>query len=378
MLDERFVRWLEWTVLVLIVVVLVVLFVEISVGYEALNEKQLSVLGWSFTALWALYAIDFAACCVFLSEFFLRLSVAEDKRWFWRHNWIDLVSSIPVPPFLLAADLNTLLRIFCLLRLMRIFRVARIVEFLWNGMERLERNVDVNLVTKSAVALLVLLLVGTSAVTVVEPAGNTPSRAARSARAAHAANGTYPLGQASGAFIQVSGTPGSQRVAEAESPTIEEFTETLWWTFNAIAPNAGYADLHQPTHTFTRLVTAALLLWGAVVMGAFVATLTASFNGERTDELRLKQLELGSELDEVRKTQADLKPRIGDRRGQDEPGAGSRDACRDRRRKRFVRPACSEVTGSCFAGPSRRRRRRATRTCARPSWLLWSSVRPSG
>ena len=45
MLDERFVRWLQWTVLVLIVVVLVVLFVEISVGYEALNEKQLSVLG---------------------------------------------------------------------------------------------------------------------------------------------------------------------------------------------------------------------------------------------------------------------------------------------------------------------------------------------
>lgn len=295
-LGNRFVWGLEWAVLILIIVVLMILFAEPSIGYDVLDETTLFfIAGQAVNALWAFYFVDLTACIIFIIEFLLRLRVANDKKWFWRHNWIDLASSIPVPPYFGATDMNTLFRILRLFRLMRLFRVARIVDIFWNGMERLERNVDMNLVTKSAVALFVLLVVGASAVTVVEPVGSVPDEPRSTTQLANARTMDASARQ-----------PAHEIAIESETLTFEGFSETLWWTFNAIAPNAGYADLHKPTHNFTRLVTAMLLLWGAVVMGAFIATLTASFNGERTEELRLKQLELSASLEQVRKSQTVL------------------------------------------------------------------------
>ena len=46
---------------------------------------------------WTIFYIDSACCVVFLTDFFFRLSQAEDKKWFWKNHWIDFVTSIPVP-----------------------------------------------------------------------------------------------------------------------------------------------------------------------------------------------------------------------------------------------------------------------------------------
>ena len=300
---------LEWSVLILIIVVLVLLFAEFSIGYEKLNSVH--VLETALTVLWLFYIIDCIACAVFIFEYFLRLYLAEDKKWFWRHNWIDLASSIPIPPISPEASVNVLLRILRLLRLMRLFRIARILDILWSGMDRLERNTDINLVTKSAGALVVLLILGTSAVTLVEPVNGRGIENVGLRASGEVTNGAQQSLRSGAGFIGVSmqGETGEE-FEDPAATTLNDFAETLWWTFNAIAPNAGYADLHEPKEPFTRLVTAMLLLWGAVVMGAFVATLTASFSGERTEELRLKQLELSADLDEVRETQDNLSDRI--------------------------------------------------------------------
>lgn len=310
MLGEYPALALEWTVLVLIIVVLALLFVELGFGYEKLDSIKFDVLNQTISVLWAFYIVDVFACTIFVIEFFLRLSVADDRKWFWRHNWIDLASSIPVPPISPEAHLNIVLRFLRLLRLMRLFRVARILDILWNGMERLERNADINLIIKSAGTLVVLLILGTSAVTIVEPVGSSAGEETQKLKFVSEVDGIPIVLYANiDASEQVRENP---KDADLDSVTLGRFSETLWWTFNAIAPNAGYADLHVPKQNFTRLVTALLLLWGAVVMGAFVATLTASFNGERTEELRLKQLELSAELLEVRKTQEEFKRQFGD------------------------------------------------------------------
>ena len=38
-----------------------------------------------------------ACCAIFMGEFFLRLSCSENKKYVWRHHWIDFITSIPVP-----------------------------------------------------------------------------------------------------------------------------------------------------------------------------------------------------------------------------------------------------------------------------------------
>jgi hypothetical protein len=131
----------ERLIFVLILMVLGLLLVEWLVD---LSPTTALVLAWS----------DFAICCVFLWEFFFKLSLAPQRgRWFLRHALIDLLPSIPFS-FLFgiteaadavragrAARLARLPRFARYLRVMRpLIRLVRAFGFLARGLDRLVRS----------------------------------------------------------------------------------------------------------------------------------------------------------------------------------------------------------------------------------------------
>src|SRR5215207_8779347 len=71
-----------------------------------------------------LHDIDHAICVIFFVDFLVRFFSAKNKWRYMRWGWIDLISSIPVFDFLLAARL---FRVIQLLRVLRAFRSMSII-----------------------------------------------------------------------------------------------------------------------------------------------------------------------------------------------------------------------------------------------------------
>ena len=262
-LGDRRAGFLEKAVLWLIVLVLGILF------FEMLFASRLTR-----GVLLGLYAVDFSACMVFLYEFRLRYKVSADKRWFWRHNWVDLVSSIPIPPFLPTADLTTIARVARLFRILRLLRAARIIALLWAGIEKLDRVADVRMMQRSFITVGALMLVGAFVVQIAE------------------------------------GIPvASSQMAEVTSTEFTRYSEAVWWTFNTIA-TGGFADLYKPVQPFTRLITGVLILGGFVVLGVFIATLSAAYRGEDAQEIQRNQRFIQDAIEQLKDRQRDLNRRI--------------------------------------------------------------------
>jgi len=119
---KRRVVLLEKLVLWLIVVVLVIFGVEL---FADLPEETL--LG--------LRIIDLTACIVFLTEFFLKLSLVRRKRlWFSRHFLVDFVPSIPF------AFMVRWLRAIRVVRFLRVVRFVRAFGFATRGIDRVVRR----------------------------------------------------------------------------------------------------------------------------------------------------------------------------------------------------------------------------------------------
>ena len=231
----------EHAVLYLILVVLAILLYEMYHDY-VLPEK----------VVWTLFAIDAAICSVFIGEFFLRLSKAEDRKWFWKSNWIDLASSIPIPPFWLGVlDLNTFGRTLRLVRILRVWRAFRILSFMWRGMERLQQVTDVRLMRKSLLWAIGIILAGAIGIHYIEGQND-----------AHVAS----------------------------------LPHSLWWSFNTVA-TGGFGDLYEPKGILAQLITAALVIAGLVVMGVFIATLAAAYRGESPADIQLGELDASGEVE---------------------------------------------------------------------------------
>lgn len=246
-IGERGNSILSVTVLVLIVVVLSLLSFELLMVPEIV--ETLEAPDW----VWWIFWIDLGACTVFQFEFFLRRYYAEDKSWFWRKNWVDFVSSIPVPPIGVTGH-HYWGRLVRLIRILRLWRAMRIGLFLWRGMERLQRVTNVRLMRRS------LMLAA-----------------------------AFILGGATIAFL-------------TEQPAVREpagFAYSLWWSFNAVA-TGDFADLHAPAGAPLQVVTALLILSGMVVVSVFIATLTAVYQGEEMEPARKKQKEMHELLHELR------------------------------------------------------------------------------
>ena len=87
---------------------------------------------FSVGTLWIFWIIDVICCAIFMANFFFEHRLAESKKWYWKHNWIDFITSIPLPPVQVIAasqvgDLG-IVRLGRLLRAVRILTGAAIIS----------------------------------------------------------------------------------------------------------------------------------------------------------------------------------------------------------------------------------------------------------
>lgn len=165
---------------------------------------------------------DNAICLLFFLDFFVSLSLAEDRRrYFLRWGWLDLLSSVPMIDALRWGRFGRILRI---IRVLRGLRAAKIIaELLFQ-----HRAKSVFLAT----CLLSILLVVSSAV----------------------------------AILQVeSATQGNIKTAE----------DAIWWSFVTIT-TVGYGD-YYPTSSEGRIIAVLLMTAGVGLFGTFSGLVASWF-----------------------------------------------------------------------------------------------------
>ena len=211
--------------------------------------------------LWLFWIIDVICCTIFMINFFFEHTLAASKKWYWKRNWIDFITSIPLPPVqVIAASgqlefvrLGRLLRAMRILRALRVFRVAM---FFWRGMDHLSSTLDVRLLKRSLLYGLLSLVFG--------------------------------------ACIFM----GLERMESGSG-----FWASLWWSFTTLV-TGGYADIHNPQTASGKILTVFLVITGMALVGVFTATLTSILVN---DEDSLKVEELEEQVGIVTKIQEDVR-----------------------------------------------------------------------
>ena len=211
--------------------------------------------------LWLFWILDVICCTVFMVNFFFEHTLAASKKWYWKRNWIDFITSIPLPPVqVIAASgqlefvrLGRLLRAMRILRALRVFRIAL---FFWRGMDHLSSTLDVRLLKRSLLYGLLSLVFG--------------------------------------ACIFM----GLERMDSGSG-----FWASLWWSFTTLV-TGGYADIHNPETASGKILTVFLVITGMVLVGVFTATLTSILV---SDEDSLKVEELEEQVGIVTKIQEEIK-----------------------------------------------------------------------
>lgn len=204
------------------------------------------------------FYFDTFCCAIFMADFYIRHRQAEDKQWYWRHHWIDFVTSIPIPPLVLLENATFVrygrtLRLVRVIRLLRLGRAFRILFFFWRGMDKLTEVLDIKLMKKSIRVLILSILVG--------------------------------------AFI-------IHYFEGGKDPSIGNLMQSIWWSFTTVV-TGGFGDIYNPESGAGRILTVMLIVAGMVVVGVFTATLTSLYVEEGTEELQMMQKTLEEKFSEL-------------------------------------------------------------------------------
>lgn len=199
----------------------------------------------------AITTTDTLICLFLIADFFTRLLLAEDRRWYFRRYWIDLVASIPFYEFLRFGRLVRLARFARLLRLLRLGRAVRVILFTFRGLNKLSRTFQVNLLKRSVIIALVLLFFGALSIIALESA------------------------------------------QQADAP--HNLAEGIWWSFVTVV-TGGFPDLYDPTTPGGRLLTVGLVLLGLTVTGIFTASLTSVLVEDESSRIEQSQVALEARL----------------------------------------------------------------------------------
>jgi voltage-gated potassium channel len=193
--------------------------------------------------------IDTGISLFLLADFFLRLGMAEDRRWYIRRFWIDFVASLPLA-FLHFGRLFRITRYVQLLRLLRFSTAMRVVAFAFREIDKLFRTFQLNLLKRSLAIAVVLLLFGAFMISVIE----APNHAD---------------------FMM--------------------WRESFWWSFTTVV-TGGFADIYNPETTSGRVLTVVLVLVGFGVTGVFTASLTSVLIEDDSTRLEHNQIALEREI----------------------------------------------------------------------------------
>ena len=204
------------------------------------------------STLWLFWIIDVTCCIFFLINFFFELKLAKSKKWYWKRNWIDFITSIPFPPVQIIAssgDLGLICmgRLLRAVRVLRALRALRVLLFVWRGMDHLSSTLDVKLLKRSLIYAVSAIFLGACFFMSLE---------------------------------------------EMESGT--GFFPSLWWSFTTLV-TGGYADIHDPETGLGKILTVLLVLTGMILVGVFTATLTSVLVSD-DDSLKIEEIEEQTEL----------------------------------------------------------------------------------
>jgi voltage-gated potassium channel len=239
--SERNVNLLDGAIFSLIVVALGLLLVELLFP---LPKETISLIT----------TVDTIICFFLIGDWVLRMSLSEDKGWYFRRYWIDLISSIPVLEALRIGRLVRITRFARLFRLLRLGRALRVLLFAFRGIDKLFQTFQMNLLKRSVLIASVLLLFGALSISSLEK----------------------------------------------EERSLQEVEESLWWSFTTVV-TGGFADLYNPSTTTGRIVTGGLVLLGFAVTGIFTASLTSVLVEDDSSRIEHSQRNLKAQLDSVEK-----------------------------------------------------------------------------
>jgi voltage-gated potassium channel len=193
-----------------------------------------------------LYADNFI-CIFFFFDFLLSLRRARNR---WRYlatwGWVDLLSSVPVLPFL---RWGRVVRIVRIVRAMRAVKAVRVlVEVI------LARRAESTFMAASLIAMIALLM-------------------------------------GSVAVLQLEKAPGSN---------IRTPEDACWWAL-ATMTTVGYGDRYPVTNG-GRLVGAILMITGVALVGTFAGFAAAWFQGQAEERQDLELTGLRDEIAKLRET----------------------------------------------------------------------------
>lgn len=259
-----YVRLIENVVMVLILLMLGLLTYEFAVGSENLPP-------WLSSD--RIFHINTTCCAIFMAEFFLRLSCAESRRWFWKNHWVDFVTSIPIPgeaQLIRFGRIARVARIARALRVLRFLRLLRILLLLWRGLDKLGDVINVKLMKRTLFWGVGVMVFGSLLVFAIE-----------------------------GPQSDESGHP------------ISSWTDALWWSFTTVV-TGGFGDIHNPTTVWGRLLTVLLIIMGMVLVGVFTATLMSLYVGENSEEMQRYQEAMNERLHRLEMRLEDLIEQLSD------------------------------------------------------------------
>ena len=231
----RNLRLLEYGILFLIVALLALLIYDMTAGADDLRP-------WLLTSK-SIFFIDAFCCLIFMSEFALRLSCAESKRFVWKHHWVDFATSIPIPGEAQLSRFGRLGRLARFARVLRLLRFARLFFFLWRGMDKLQDVMDVKMMKKTIRWSVMATLAGAFFI--------------------------YQL-EGNGAEDNLVANP------------VSTFGKAIWWSFTTVL-TGGFGDIHNPSSASGQVLTGLLVVVGMVLVGVFTATLTTIFVGQQSE-----------------------------------------------------------------------------------------------
>lgn len=247
-IGESGVLLMNWTSMVLTFLVLTLMFIDLTGPRDDwLNP-------------WNIFYVDSACCVFFLSEFFFAYRCADDKRWFMRKHWIDLVTSIPIPPaaegsrFIRFGRTFRFARLLRVLRLMRVIRVLRTFVVLSRTLRYLQDLMDLKTMQRSLTMVFLVIVVGGVTITLVEP--------------------------------------------DPTAVGIETIGHGMWWSFSTVV-TGGFADLYNPLSLTGQILTGLLVLSGMILVGVFTATLTTLYMGDDNSEIEKNQQKISKQLSEL-------------------------------------------------------------------------------
>ena len=226
-----------------------VLFAILLIVTLTLSELLFSL---SANAIHWISRIDLIISAFLIADFLLRFSLAEDKVWYFKTYWIDLVASLPFSQFL---KFGRLIRIARFARLLRLGRALRVIRYTFRGLDKLFQTFQLTLIKRSLLIATGLLFFGALSITFLEGPRET---------------------------------------------SLQEMQQSLWWSFTTVV-TGGFADLYNPSTVAGRLVTVGLVLLGLTITGIFTASLTSVLVEDDSARANQQQRQLESQLEDVQR-----------------------------------------------------------------------------